>query len=74
MTDCMYIVAFNDFGMLGMANLKAALESKATTAASSIQITSGQESPHPPHNLSSHEIGGIGTPAPLTIIVYSATR
>ena len=71
-TDCMYIVAFNDFGMLGMANPKAALESKATAAAASILLTSGQEFPRPPHNVRSQELGSLTTPDPLYIVVFSA--
>ena len=39
----MYIIAFNDSGMLGMANPKVALKSKATATVASVQIISGQE-------------------------------
>ena len=68
----MYIVAFNNFGILGMANPKSTLESKATVMAASIHINSVQDVLHPLYNLLSQEIGAITIPAPLTIIVYSA--
>ena len=70
--DPLSIVVYVAIGLLGMANPKAALKSKATAAAASIRLTSGQEFPRPPHNLRSQELGSLTTPDPLYIVVFSA--
>ena len=70
--DPLSIVVYVAIGLLGMANPKAALKSKATAAAASIRLTSGQEFPRPPHNLRSQELRSLTTPDPLYIVVFSA--
>ena len=64
------IVVYVAIGLLGMANPKAALKSKATAAAASIRLT--RSFPTPPHNLRSQELGSLTTPDPLYIVVFSA--
>jgi len=49
----MHGIASAAFGVLGTADLKAALKSKAITVAASILPTSGQELLHPLHNIRS---------------------
>ena len=71
-SDPLHIVVHVAIGLLWMANPKAALKSKATAAAASIRLTSGQEFHCPLHNLQSQELGSLTTPAPLYIVVCSA--
>ena len=68
----MHGIASAAFGVLGTADLKAALKSKAITVAASILPTSGQELLHPLHKLRSEELKPITTPDPLSIVVYVA--
>ena len=77
--DPLSIVVYVAIGLLGMANPKAALKSKATmaaaaaaAAAAAIRLTIGQEFPLSPHNLRSQELGSLTTPDPLYIVVFLA--
>ena len=68
----MHGIAPAAFGMLGTADFKLALESKAIVVAASILPTSGQDLLHPLHNIRSQELKPITTPDPLFIGVYVA--
>ena len=68
----MHGIASAAFGVLGTADLKAALKSKAITVAASILPTSGQELLHPLHNLRSQKPKPSATPGHMPIVALSA--
>ena len=68
----MYGIASAAFGVLGTADLKAALKSKAITVAASILPTSGQELLHPLHNIRSQKPKPSATPGHMHIVALSA--
>ena len=68
----MHGIASAAFGVLGTADLKAALKSKAITVAASILPTSGQELLHPLHNIRSQKPKPSATPGHMPIVALSA--